>query len=267
MKKLHHFTAAQTFQDMPKRRESYLQIWLSQTSHGKNLRSWTTVFSWEPESKSKLSESGKNPEHKDGIDMLCEEFLSTLELTEEKYIDAVRTSINHKTVFLQRQPREIRVNPYMKHLLLIYGQTMTSSSSQTPLPVQCTLWHTWASHKQAWVFWWTEYAKKPEKPVLTFASKFATWAKHSWTLLKLVHKKQHTIPDSSATSYSSITQCCVCQHFSSWRVNLLAKIKGETSRTWSWIHRHRIRQCSAEWDNSAPPIRRLQFGAAKSAQV
>jgi len=60
-------------------------------------------------------------EHKDGIDMSYQEFLNTLELTEEKYIDAVRTSINRKTVFLQRQPQQIRVNPYMKHLLPIYG--------------------------------------------------------------------------------------------------------------------------------------------------
>jgi len=60
-------------------------------------------------------------DYKDGIDMSYQEFLDALKLTEDEYIDAVQTSINREAAFLQRQAQEIRLNPYMKHLLSIYG--------------------------------------------------------------------------------------------------------------------------------------------------
>ena len=59
-------------------------------------------------------------EHKEGMDITFDEFLEQLGLTDGEYTDAVRSSINHTTVFLQRQPSEIRINPYMKNLLDIY---------------------------------------------------------------------------------------------------------------------------------------------------
>ena len=60
-------------------------------------------------------------EHKDGMDVSYQDFLEQLALTEEDYITAIQSSIKSPTVFLQRQPSEIRINPYMKNLLDIYG--------------------------------------------------------------------------------------------------------------------------------------------------
>ncbi len=60
-------------------------------------------------------------ENKKGLDKSMEEFLHDLALTEEEYIRAVRTSIKSSTVFLERKPSEIWINPYMRHLLAIYA--------------------------------------------------------------------------------------------------------------------------------------------------
>lgn len=59
--------------------------------------------------------------HKDRCDISFEHFLEQLEITVEQYILALRTSIKSPTVFLKRQPSDIRINPYMKNLLEIYG--------------------------------------------------------------------------------------------------------------------------------------------------
>jgi hypothetical protein len=53
----------------------------------------------------------------DGSDISFEEFLDELELSEEDYYSALRTSINGPRVFLKRQSSEIRVNAYMKSLI------------------------------------------------------------------------------------------------------------------------------------------------------
>jgi hypothetical protein len=58
--------------------------------------------------------------HKDGMSISMTEFLHDLHLNEDEYIRAVRTSIKSTTIFLKRDPSEIRVNPYMKHLLDTY---------------------------------------------------------------------------------------------------------------------------------------------------
>ena len=54
---------------------------------------------------------------KDGSDVKFEDFLKTINCSFEDYIDAVRTSIKGPKIFLQRNLREIRINPYMKNLV------------------------------------------------------------------------------------------------------------------------------------------------------
>jgi len=77
------------------------------------------------------SESDENQDHneqydkiktkltdmKDGVDISFEQMLNELDMTEEEYIKALRSSLTEPKVFLQRTPSEIRINPYMKSLL------------------------------------------------------------------------------------------------------------------------------------------------------
>ena len=60
-------------------------------------------------------------ENKDGILITFDELLQSLEMSEDDYIQAIRTSIKTTTVFLKRTPQEIRVNPYMRNVLDIYN--------------------------------------------------------------------------------------------------------------------------------------------------
>ncbi|KAJ8018509.1 ATP-dependent DNA helicase PIF1 [Holothuria leucospilota] len=59
--------------------------------------------------------------HVDGLDVTFEQFLQQINVTEEEYIQAVCSSLKAPTVFLRRNPSDIRINPYMKNLLQIYG--------------------------------------------------------------------------------------------------------------------------------------------------
>ena len=52
-----------------------------------------------------------------GEDITFEIFLKNLQMTEENYIKAVRTSLKSRTIFLKRSPNEIRVNSYNTSLL------------------------------------------------------------------------------------------------------------------------------------------------------
>ena len=45
------------------------------------------------------------------------EFLEKLDLSEKQYLNAIRLSLNHKTLLLKRSPSEIRVNCYNSNLL------------------------------------------------------------------------------------------------------------------------------------------------------
>ena len=53
----------------------------------------------------------------DGNTMTFDDLLSKLEMTEDTYIKAIRSSINRSKVFLVRQPNEIWINSYMKGML------------------------------------------------------------------------------------------------------------------------------------------------------
>ncbi|PIK39363.1 hypothetical protein BSL78_23804 [Apostichopus japonicus] len=59
---------------------------------------------------------------KDGeLNMTYDDFLKDVDLSEEEYIQAIRSSIKTPTIFLERTPAAIRVNCYMKNLLGTYG--------------------------------------------------------------------------------------------------------------------------------------------------
>lgn len=59
--------------------------------------------------------------HKEGINISFAEFLLQLDLDESEYIECIRSSIKSPTIFLKREQYDIRINPYMKNLLSIYG--------------------------------------------------------------------------------------------------------------------------------------------------
>ena len=53
----------------------------------------------------------------DGTDETFQEFLSDLNMNEDDYVKAIRSSLKSAKVFLKRTPAEIRVNGYMKSLV------------------------------------------------------------------------------------------------------------------------------------------------------
>lgn len=58
-----------------------------------------------------------------GIDMSYNAFLHTgkLQMSEQQYIQAIRTSLDQPQVFLKRDPIDTRVNAYMRTLLSAWG--------------------------------------------------------------------------------------------------------------------------------------------------
>ena len=54
---------------------------------------------------------------KDGENITFEQFLIELNMSEEDYIECIEKSLTTSTIYLKRSPSEIRINPYMKHLL------------------------------------------------------------------------------------------------------------------------------------------------------
>ncbi|KAJ8023489.1 hypothetical protein HOLleu_35946 [Holothuria leucospilota] len=58
---------------------------------------------------------------KDGQNLSHEEFLQQLNLTHSQYITRLQSSIQTPTIFLERTPKEMRTNPYMKNLRDTYG--------------------------------------------------------------------------------------------------------------------------------------------------
>ena len=51
------------------------------------------------------------------INITYDELLVELEMSQEKYISALRTSVGRPKLFLKCRPCEIRVNNYVKHCL------------------------------------------------------------------------------------------------------------------------------------------------------
>ena len=61
---------------------------------------------------------------KEGENISFEELLDKLEVTEDQYILAIRSSLNRPTVFLKRNSNELRINNYNKHCLLAWRANM-----------------------------------------------------------------------------------------------------------------------------------------------
>ena len=49
---------------------------------------------------------------KEGEDITFDQLLINLKITEENYLLAVRSGLNSATIFLKRQPNELRINNY-----------------------------------------------------------------------------------------------------------------------------------------------------------
>ena len=72
--------------------------------------------------KEKYKEMYKNikehlDEMKEGRETTFTEFLEDLDISEDDYLLAIRSTLERSKVFLERNPSEIRVNPYMKQLI------------------------------------------------------------------------------------------------------------------------------------------------------
>ena len=72
--------------------------------------------------KEKYKEMYKNikerlDEMKEGSETTFTEFLKELDISENEYLLAIRSTLERSKVFLKRNPREIRVNPYMIYLV------------------------------------------------------------------------------------------------------------------------------------------------------
>ena len=61
-----------------------------------------------------------------------DEMLTELEMTEDEYIKAVRTSLVRQKFFLKQRPCEIRINNYMKHCLQFWRANHDIQPSLTP---------------------------------------------------------------------------------------------------------------------------------------
>ena len=55
---------------------------------------------------------------KEGESISFEELFNKLGVTEEDYILAIRSSLKRSTIFLKRNPNELRINNYNKHYLV-----------------------------------------------------------------------------------------------------------------------------------------------------
>ena len=55
---------------------------------------------------------------KAGEDITFDEFLASLEMDDQTYLDALAYDLKETQIYLKRLPYEIRVNGYNKHLLL-----------------------------------------------------------------------------------------------------------------------------------------------------
>ena len=60
----------------------------------------------------------------EGLDMTFDQLLQELNVTEEKYLLAVQSSIKTATIFLKRAPNELRVNNYNPACLLAWRANM-----------------------------------------------------------------------------------------------------------------------------------------------
>ena len=61
---------------------------------------------------------------KEGEDMTFDQLLVNLNITEQKYILAIRSSLNSPTIFLKREPNELRVNNYNSACLSAWRANM-----------------------------------------------------------------------------------------------------------------------------------------------
>ena len=61
---------------------------------------------------------------KEGEDMTFDQLLVSLNITEQKYILAIRSSLNSPTIFLKREPNELRVNNYNSACLSAWRANM-----------------------------------------------------------------------------------------------------------------------------------------------
>ena len=83
-----------------------------------------------PDSKFKIHKANfkliKNylDDTKEGEDISFDQFLSNLNITEENYLLAISTSINAPTVFLKRNPNELRINSYNPFCLSAWRANM-----------------------------------------------------------------------------------------------------------------------------------------------
>lgn len=122
-----------------------------------------------------LKETWKNIKEKlndmKGKDITFDQLLLNLNASEETYLLAIRSSLNSPTIFLKRQPNELRVNNYTV-LALVHGElTWTFNLFLMFMHVQCILSLTSQKPKKASVRFCELLVMKPEKEMLVLSNK------------------------------------------------------------------------------------------------
>ena len=66
------------------------------------------------------------------LQITFDDMLTQLDMSEQEYIKAIRTSLVRPKIFLKRRPCEIRINNYMKHCLQFWRANHDIQPSLTP---------------------------------------------------------------------------------------------------------------------------------------
>lgn len=57
-----------------------------------------------------------------GSEQTYDEFLESLEISEEYHILAIRSTLTHQKIFLKRSPSDIRINAYDPAVFFLHGR-------------------------------------------------------------------------------------------------------------------------------------------------
>ena len=95
-----------------------MPIWNTLSTNAKNYNNWSLYWR-ESVCVSGILQTNPRISHQPA-DITLTIFLEEVRLTEEDYIIAVQTSFKTETIFLERRPIAISINPYMKGLLDVW---------------------------------------------------------------------------------------------------------------------------------------------------
>ncbi|CAC5406342.1 unnamed protein product [Mytilus coruscus] len=92
----------------------------------------------------------QNEINSEDIDQMTYDMIldNVLQMNDENYIKAIRSNLSGPKVFRKQKPSEVRVNGYIKTVLVAWQANHDLQFVIDDLHVQCILFHTYASHKK-----------------------------------------------------------------------------------------------------------------------